>query len=730
MFGVSFFLIFDLKIKKFFLKKKTKGTTVHPRKLLQLDRMILWSPLILFIVGILLFSIFFLIDYHQELLNFIRLFLFSQEDRLIFISEVEKVTIVDLWTNFWIIPLISLFGLVYFSWKKRGKTISNLIIIGYLLPVIFLLFFERRFQFLAVIPLSIFAALALSNISLKTNLRSRKVFSSFLSTFIVVGSIITSILLKEFLLLILIFGVVLLYFMEPKNRMVSIVSLLIIMLAFFSYTNINVRNSLPQHMHNSFDPNFMGLIGQTPKDSCIITRWDLGSFIQERTRRHSYVSSVGQDESRVKDYYNFLFRHENFPVVNPDLYMIVSLGDLESLDSNNAFKDTYGFKYLIKGFQISPLYSRFVSNNGNLNLDSDLYWEGFDLSNVSKVFKDGNVNYNDNGNGCIMVLDQTRFLFFNPTICGSNYVKMIFKEEIEGLEFIDSYKDYVMYRISDEPYCTDNDGKIIYCKDYNPFLKTNSTQSYVHGDDRLLVSYEKESVIVSNFYSEDDSYVRQDIYCGQKVGPQHKTLVPKQGDLKEVKGKPIRIKKGSSKYIITNIPPDFIDRYNTSCTATILKSSRLQNEDNLDESVTGLWSVVTSRNLTLIASDYPIDLDETKFIEEKIRFHDEPVYVDYLGKTKIKMGVKIDEVDSKRKGFLDVRPIINCGGVQVYIENNKEIALGKPSEITMTIDNIGIDEKNKNCMLYIADGFSPIIEKNITLEFLNFNEDYPIQKDQ
>jgi hypothetical protein len=360
--------------------------------------------------------------FNSQLFLFLKDFRFIEEKTIIgVISETQPANLNDLWSRFWFLPIISLYGLVILMKKINSKTLYFL---GLLVPLVLLMVRERRFMFFASIPILVLTAIPIEKYFSKKK-TSRIIF--WASFGIIVYTLTLLVSFKSILYSIPIAWAILFFALKRSRREINIAFFMIV-LAVFSYSLIVVsyRSYAPQTVIDALEH-----LKQEDKGSCVITNWDIGSLVNYIPEMHSYTSSVGQHQARMKKVVKFLLSQKK-PRFNIDKGFV--LVDMEFLGYLTS--ELYNFTEGYYEFSIPQGVGFDKDSQGNVNLNPKIESRGYDFSDVKKIYIDGGIVRNSKGSGCLIVFDRSRVVYMNDKLCDSNLGKMLMMEPIDDMELV------------------------------------------------------------------------------------------------------------------------------------------------------------------------------------------------------------------------------------------------------------------------------------------------------
>jgi asparagine N-glycosylation enzyme membrane subunit Stt3 len=305
--------------------------------------------------------------------SFIQIFRLDQTNPF-FIDEMLSPTLKDIWLNYYIFPIFFLYGI--FStviimrkfFQNKNSVINNdeveagqknynqskisiiqsaIIMTSWLIPSLLLLFNARRFLFFASFPIMIIASFGIYRLINDFSLLKKKTKTGQRSLKRnIIGHTISGFVIWFILFLILAssFG--------------------------FTYKTFIDRNTWAKESYpivrykDTFD-----MLKGIEDDACVYTRWDIGSYSQFFGGVYTYISSVGQNDVRIRNYDQFMKNFSKIDFNKESQYFITELNDLKALNREGC---TYDADFISQGIVIDPKKTRFVFSHGEFTHDLNM----------------------------------------------------------------------------------------------------------------------------------------------------------------------------------------------------------------------------------------------------------------------------------------------------------------------------------------------------------------------
>jgi hypothetical protein len=300
-----------------------------------------------------------------------------------------------------IIPLFSLLGLFVLLLRHDSK---KMFLMGSIIPSIYLLTTTQRFVFLASVIFIPLAGVFFGALKFK----KKTVYSSLFIILLVTG----------------------------------IASLIVVGVGDSHANNSVVSTSSPELIKTLkyFKEN-------TEPGSCLVTSPDWGGMIQFYAERPSYSSSVYQDLDRFNELTAFLFSDQPPNFATKQGYVGLMPGDFGKIQSfiTLSENDEFYAEHLVFVNSLNVHENLYTSQNGvnyvfsNQNgfsakrmIDGqETYIRTFFVEHEGRVIT--SINEGAQDKGCIFV-SESFAQYFNEPFCKTNFVKMIARQQIQGLE--------------------------------------------------------------------------------------------------------------------------------------------------------------------------------------------------------------------------------------------------------------------------------------------------------
>ena len=325
------------------------------------------------------------------------------------IIELRPMSIQDWFSNFWIIPLFSILGLL----TVLKPTNKKIFLFGAVIPGIYLLTTTVRFIFLGSV---LFVPLIGITFSLLRRVHKKGAYGLLLGLFVLTA----------------IHGI---------------------------SATAQMRPAVHPDMLQAFDD----FRENTEETSCLITIPDWGGMTQYYAKRASYISSTNQALPRFDRFNRFLFTNESFVLLEegyvgimPDDFRkigsLIVLSGVQGLsaeqlvlvdkktntsgDEENTYLSVNKRKYVVQSVENEVTAKRLEKKNPS-------FIQTVFIENNGVVHTAKNDEAEDKG--CLYLSDYVT-AYFNQKLCTTNIIRMLTQQPVAGLEHWYSFNNVRIYK--------------------------------------------------------------------------------------------------------------------------------------------------------------------------------------------------------------------------------------------------------------------------------------------
>ncbi|MBW2991936.1 glycosyltransferase family 39 protein [Candidatus Woesearchaeota archaeon] len=325
------------------------------------------------------------------------------------IIELQPITIAAIFGFFWIIPLFSLAGLIYMLFKLDSK---RTFLLGAVIPSIYLLTTTLRFIFLASIIIIPLAAVLINAIKL------------------------------------------------DKRITYAIITLLLALAAAHAVSSLN---NMSPAVHEDMIKAYDYFRENTDKESCLITIPDWGGMTQYYAKRPSYISSTNHNFPAFSRISRFLLSNESYDIDIDNSYFALMPDDFRKINViihitgvKGLYSDTLILEQKTKDNGLERNIYRTIDNKHYIAESSERgitvkRVEDSKETEIKNIFLEQNdrvfllTDEDAEDNGCIYLSNYVT-AYFNEKLCSTNMIKLLTKQEIDGLGYFYSLNNVRIYK--------------------------------------------------------------------------------------------------------------------------------------------------------------------------------------------------------------------------------------------------------------------------------------------